>query len=176
MSHYSVLIIGNDVDEQLAPYDESIQVAPVKMHLEEDDVKRMAEYYKIDVSDKEALSKKMIDWHGGKGGGLDKEGLFYWSTYNQSSKWDWYEVGGRWDGSLETKDGLVNEATIGELIKPIEPTFAVVKDGIWYENGKVGMWGFVGGERAEEEWGKEFYSLISGLPSGMVVTIVDCHI
>lgn len=27
------------------------------------------------------------------------------STYNPNSKWDWYEIGGRWGGSLKLKDG-----------------------------------------------------------------------
>ena len=35
---------------------------------------------------------------------LDEDGN-YISTYNPDSKWDWYEVGGRWSGSLKLKDG-----------------------------------------------------------------------
>ena len=27
------------------------------------------------------------------------------STYNPKSKWDWYEIGGRWSGLLKLKDG-----------------------------------------------------------------------
>lgn len=37
-------------------------------------------------------------------GNLDEDGN-YVSTYNPDSKWDWYEVGGRWDGSLILKEG-----------------------------------------------------------------------
>ena len=35
----------------------------------------------------------------------DKEGN-EWSTYNPNSKWDWYQVGGRWCGSLKLKHSI----------------------------------------------------------------------
>lgn len=38
------------------------------------------------------------------GNSLDADGN-YLSTYNPNSKWDWYEVGGRWGGSLKLKNG-----------------------------------------------------------------------
>lgn len=28
-----------------------------------------------------------------------------WKTTNENAKWDWYDEGGRWDGSIKTKDG-----------------------------------------------------------------------
>ena len=38
------------------------------------------------------------------------------STYNPKSKWDWYSIGGRWDGYLELKDGgKVNSAKISDV-------------------------------------------------------------
>ena len=36
-----------------------------------------------------------------------EDGEWYsWSSYNPDSKWDWYEVGGRWAGSLQLKEGV----------------------------------------------------------------------
>lgn len=35
------------------------------------------------------------------------------STYNPNSKWDWFEIGGRWDGSLVDKKG--NKVNYGKL-------------------------------------------------------------
>ncbi len=29
------------------------------------------------------------------------------STYNPDSKWDWYQIGGRWSGMLKVKDGAI---------------------------------------------------------------------
>lgn len=39
-----------------------------------------------------------------------------WSTYNPKSKWDWWVIGGRWDGSLPLKDGTYeNIAKVGDV-------------------------------------------------------------
>jgi len=39
------------------------------------------------------------------------------STYNPKSKWDWYSVGGRWDGYFNLKDGgSTNVAKISDII------------------------------------------------------------
>ena len=40
MSHFSVLIIGDNVDEQLAPYNESIKVAPYVEYTKEELIKK----------------------------------------------------------------------------------------------------------------------------------------
>ena len=55
-------------------------------------------------------------------------------------------------------------------------TFAVVKDGQWYEKGKMGWWACVADEKDEEKWTAEFNTLIDGLPDDTLLTIVDCHI
>ena len=39
------------------------------------------------------------------------------STYNPNSKWDWYTIGGRWDGYFNLKDGSkVNAAKISDVV------------------------------------------------------------
>ena len=55
-------------------------------------------------------------------------------------------------------------------------TFAVVKDGQWYEKGKMGWWVCVADEKDEEKWTAEFNTLVEGLPDETLLTIVDCHI
>jgi hypothetical protein len=40
---------------------------------------------------------------------LDEEGNVF-STYNPKSKWDWYEVGGRWSDMLKLKDGTTTDS------------------------------------------------------------------
>ena len=53
-------------------------------------------------------------------------------------------------------------------------TFAVVKDGTWYEKGKMGWWACVSNEDAE--WDTTFQELLSSLNPESYITIVDCHI
>lgn len=50
------------------------------------------------------------------GCGNDEEGNAL-STYNPNSKWDWYKIGGRWNGIIETKDfKRVNYARIKDIV------------------------------------------------------------
>ena len=55
-------------------------------------------------------------------------------------------------------------------------TFAVVKDGKWYERGEMGWWGVVRDEKDADEWYTQFASLVDSLPGDTVMTVVDCHI
>ena len=55
-------------------------------------------------------------------------------------------------------------------------TFAVLKDGEWFERGKMGWWGSVSNEKSSEDWGREFSKLVRGLPKETLLTVVDCHI
>ena len=43
-------------------------------------------------------------------------------------------------------------------------TFAVIKDGKWYERGEMGWWGVVSDEKNKDEWRAQFANLIDSLP------------
>ena len=105
MSHYTVLVIGSDPEGLLEPYSEHLEMEPYKERMSDEDVARMREFYeKKDerkLSDEELLDH-MHDWNGTEGG-IDDEGMYYLSTYNPDSKWDWYSLGGRWIGSFKLK-------------------------------------------------------------------------
>lgn len=101
MSHFSILVIGPDVDGQMARYDEGIQAEPYKVHAT---VPWFAEgAYKQGVLatdlhglvawyDKEYPEEKG-NWQ------IDEEGLYETTTYNPNSKWDWYVIGAGGEGS-----------------------------------------------------------------------------
>lgn len=55
-------------------------------------------------------------------------------------------------------------------------TFAVIKDGKWYERGSMGWWGMVSDEKERDVWNREFEKLVMGLPDDTLLTVVDCHI
>ena len=55
-------------------------------------------------------------------------------------------------------------------------TFAVIKDGQWYERGEMGWWGVVLNEKHSTEWVDEFAKLIDGLPEDTLLSVYDCHI
>lgn len=117
---------------------------------------------------------------------INEEGKFEkFSTYNPMSKWDWFEVGGRWDGTLLLKDGSkTNEACVEEIdfdnMRNTIATFAVLKDGRWYD--KDDMTGTRILNRVVEEenknfWKENFYDMfLKDLPPHATITIIDCHI
>jgi hypothetical protein len=55
-------------------------------------------------------------------------------------------------------------------------TFAIIKDGQWYERGSMGWWGIVTDGKSDDEWNAKFAKLFDSLPDDTLLTIVDCHI
>lgn len=107
------------------------------------------------------------------------------STYNPESKWDWYSVGGRWDGFLhykneelgfaETNEAYIHELDIDYLLEHI-PFCFVTEDGEWREKGEMGWWGSVSNEKPEDSWKQQFVDYVKSLDENCLVTVVDFHI
>ncbi len=55
-------------------------------------------------------------------------------------------------------------------------TFAVVKDGRWFERGKMGWWACVSNEKDMETWQSIYKNLLKDLPKGTRLSLYDCHI
>ena len=109
---------------------------------------------------------------------IDVNGNFL-STYNPKSKWDWYEVGGRWKHSLVGKDGMHNDESYMRNIdweQTPKPFAFITPDGEWHEKGEMGWWAIVTNEKDVDEWNKEFFKLVETLDDNLLVTVVDCHI
>jgi len=53
-------------------------------------------------------------------------------------------------------------------------TFALIKDGQWYERGNMGWWGCVTDEK--DDWDEKFMDLFEELDDEEWLAIVDCHI
>ena len=126
---------------------------------------------------------------------IDDEGNLH-STRNPNSQWDWYELGGRWAGFYRLKDGgqgavgspglMTPPAEAGAvdsaMKKDILPedlyksTFAIIKDGKWYEKGKMGWWACVSNEKDQEVWDAEFRKMIDELPDDALLSVYDLHI
>jgi len=139
MSHFAVLVIGDNVEEQLAKYDESIEMPRYVKHTKEElivEEKKSIEEYKngtyaqyladpvkyaenvnnenhlkyvseefpkkLEMNDEE-IYQQAIKYYEEEYLGPDGE---VYSTYNPDSKWDWYEVGGRYAGRIAVKDGV----------------------------------------------------------------------
>lgn len=55
-------------------------------------------------------------------------------------------------------------------------TFAVIKDGKWYERGSMGWWGAVSDEKDMDKWVEEFNNMLDSIPDDTLLSIYDCHI
>lgn len=75
------------------------------------------------------------------------------------------------DEYLVPRDTYVDAAAAGAAT-----TFAIVKDGAWYERGEMGWWGIVSDEKDRAEWGQRAQTLLNDLPDDTLLTVVDCHI
>lgn len=179
MSHFIVTValkpgdptLLADLNTALDPYDENKEVEPYVAHTPADML--ADERYQNQIAKDSRITA--TDWYGGE---LDDQGNVL-STYNPKSKWDWWEIGGRWDGFLTLKDGTtVNHAAIAELApESIQTPFAYVDlDGEWHEKGQMGWFGMARNEAEEEVWTKEYLDWIQGLPKDTVLVAVDCHI
>jgi hypothetical protein len=139
MSHFAILVIGDNIEKQLAKFDEGIEmpkyVKYTKEQLIEKEKKEIEEYKnatyakyledpikyaegvsneghlkylredfpkKLEMNDEE-IYQYAIRYYDEDEIGQDGE---VYSTYNPDSKWDWYQVGGRWAGTIAVKDGV----------------------------------------------------------------------
>jgi len=113
MSHFTVMVIGNNPEEQLAPYDEGINMTPyVDGEMSDEDKQRMIDYYKKSGIEyptfNQLYENKGKDWNNNEW--EKRDGVWVRiSTYNPKSKWDWYSLGGRWTGFLKLKKGATGQ-------------------------------------------------------------------
>lgn len=55
-------------------------------------------------------------------------------------------------------------------------TFAILKDGEWYEKGEMGWFGMSHDTMTQDQWNEEFMKLLKSLDGETVISVYDCHI
>jgi hypothetical protein len=126
MSHFTVMVIGENPGKQLAPYQENNMGDCPEEYLAfndvTDDVTR--EWEDEDQETKEKY--KDLDTYATEYNGYKKneEGRYgYWE--NPNAKWDWYQLGGRWSGFFKMKPGSEGEVgRAGLFSAPAEEGYA----------------------------------------------------
>lgn len=204
MSHYVVLVIGDDPELQLEPFDESIEVDPYYVGIvSEEEKKSMLDYYNTKEghyfsSFEECYKAKGYDWNRNRYEFVDGEWKEF-STYNQDAKWDWYSLGGRWSGCfIRLKDGAdgvmghgslvygnkagVDQAYKGDIDfdkvdkKHFIP-YAVLYEGEWISRGEMGWFGISMNESYDEsEWENKVWELIDKASDDTLFSFYDLHI
>lgn len=121
MSHFSVLVIGPDIEAQLQPYHEYECTGIDDQYVIEvdvtDEVISGFEKYKGDYA-------TIADYAKEDHGAFERDGRFYDKT-NPNKKWDWWKIGGWWTGFFLLKAharGLVGSP--GLLTEPAPVGYA----------------------------------------------------
>lgn len=110
MSHFTVVIATStpeEVERVLAPYDEDLEV-PHTEYIEPDELERARKFYAdgVDRTDDLAVLRNYLETDVKVEDGPSGIKLYsYTSTRNPNSKWDWYQIGGRWGGFFRLKPG-----------------------------------------------------------------------
>lgn len=200
MSHFVVMVVGDNPEKQLAPFDENLEVPEYCVgEVSDADKKSMMDYYKSDNFD-ECYAQYGEDWDRGICRKNENGIWCEYSTYNPNSKWDWYKLGGRWSGQHlmlkpGAKSGVVGSpswtnptqagydaalkgdidfnATTKEQFAP----YALIKDGVWYAKGRMGWWGVTTETyHSDEEWIEKCWEMVKELPDDTLISFYDCHI
>jgi hypothetical protein len=170
MSHFTVLVIGNNPEEQLMPFDENMEVEEYRVGLVSDEEKgRITKFYTTPNTDRhhykltkeeveenkklsfEELYEKYGEAWNNKRYRKDENGDWTeYSTYNPESKWDWYVLGGRWTGYFLPRKG--KSGKLGQ-----QGTFGNNPKEGWVDQIKKGDIDFVEMKKAEEKRAKKTY-------------------
>lgn len=106
---------------------------------------------------------------------------------NPNSKWDWWCVGGRWDGMLSGDRQrssnypapIDNEHTNVVPIASLPDDFScfaiVTPEGEWIERGEMGWWACVADEKDAQVW-KDTVRTVLEKYKDCIGVAVDCHI
>lgn len=207
MTHFTVGIIVPShelsniqafIVHQMAPYDEKMKVPPyvsysvaqAKADLNRDIrrferiIERKDPIYNLEkckelleelrLTTPEQMYREYVQCHDN----FDEQGQPT-STYNPDSKWDWFVIGGRWDGWVNDRE-TSTEATIDNIATTeaaLErnkiPHAIITPDGQWHEHGQMGWWGVMLTEN--DGWESDAKSLLGQFPDHGII-ILDAHI
>ena len=112
----------------------------------------------------------------------------YRTTSNPQSKWDWWVIGGRWNGRIKNiesppeEDVNANYVMCRYYLKTLEddeksflPSAIVTPEGEWLEEGKPLYFGVMDKPKEPHVWKDEVISLLRKYREYALIGI-DCHI
>lgn len=114
MSHFTVMVIGENPEKQLAPYQENnMGNCPEEYLSFVDETEYLREgWNRLTDEEKNEYGNSFIEYAKDEGYKKHQDEERYGSYENINAKWDWYVLGGRWTGFLKLKAGA--EGQVGE--------------------------------------------------------------
>jgi hypothetical protein len=170
-----VLVIGDNVEDQLAAYDGN-RPGSFEARLDKDQVEALYEEHQVKLGDQALLLRTLREDLGWKCR-FAGDNLVCRASTNPRTRWHAYTIGGRYFkvDSGTNESSFATQARKREIVDPIVPTHAVVKDGQWYESH---YWRFLNGEMVPyplDEWRGFFNELLAETDDDDVLTQVSCY-
>ena len=160
-------IIDQELTRLMAPFEEQLDVAPYPVEMSDEDLGYMKTSYHTE--DLNELCAHVTDWCGGEEARVEDGKLVYTSTRNPQPHWDWYQIGGRFEGFISQTQSEADQAdlliragkyaeanafyeTLDERESPdivrlqdvpeLRTPFALLTpDGKWHEKARMGWFG-----------------------------------
>lgn len=82
----------------------------------------------------------------------------------------------RWADDVGEEFGCTEDEHAEKARDRAISTFAVVKDGKWFEKGRMGWWACVSDEKEQDIWNREVAKLLDSVSSDTLLSVYDCHI
>lgn len=137
MSHFTVLVVGDNPTAQLQPFQENNMGDCPRAYMEfkncDDEVRKAWEEMTKDPEEYEKDKSLSFEAWVERKFGYERDDMGehfgYWE--NPNAKWDWYQLGGRWTGFFKLKPAVLLDTPEGKV--PIYPLHAVGQPGVMTE-------------------------------------------
>jgi hypothetical protein len=193
--HFTVLIVGNNIEDQLAPFQENNMGTVPDKYMSFVDCNDEVEEKWNSLNATEKSSYNGISDFAEERLCLypNNQGQFGFED-NPNSKWDWYQIGGRWAGFFKLKvvcvgkrgeksllddreypENRVDICKVGDIDFEVLPVpYAILYNGEWIESENYEL----ENQTHNEDWIKkvsDFYNFLLKESPDALVTIVDYH-
>lgn len=171
---------GDDLEAAVAhalrPFADDFPAKPWKQYLQPAEIAAMAKALGLRRSALRQLAARMREWNWCEGA-IDERGLFAIRTGNPDGRFDWYAIGGRYDGAIPG-----NVATARDLLRRRQiacrlPHDFLTPDGVWHSRSRYIPGDWVLGRivrTRERRWRAAFTVALRTFPAHRVVC-VDRH-
>lgn len=175
------------VNALLERFSDEKRVEAYKGYVKGQKLQQMAEFYGLPETDLPALASHLKGYYGADEAGVDEGGLYYISTRNPQGRWDYWVIGGRWDGVIQGKSRNTkgrsnygpeheqlqyNICPVRELPADVLPEWILTPDGKWYEQEMRSLYPT---PQENEAWRKVVQPLLEQYQDCFAVG-VDCHL
>ena len=182
--HFVGIIFGNNIEETLEQFSEELEVEPYIQYTKEQLLDIAKEKYSKYIDWQEEVSKKdpnyvinfvnkqpkndqeYLDWYiKDEGIEVDENGNSL-VTYNENGEYDWYTIGGRWEGFLKLLNGESTDMAKVEEVdfnKTDIPYCYITEDGEWVQSS------------FDNSFKDDFINYAKNCNQDTVMTVIDFH-